>query len=149
MSNTVDEILDLLGTPEFAVLEIGERVWKFRQPQTYSAQRSEARAEAEWIKAHRNGENLMPEHRELLPKDFDDAAARMVYILHKRCIESPNMVEGEPAISLPDAIKLLRAPKFCELVEKVLGAYSYNESARLLEAEVAKEKNALSETPST
>lgn len=145
----VDQLIDQLGTPEVATLTLGEHVWKFRQPTTYAAARRDAKAQQEFAEALVSGQLLPAELKQFAPPDLDIDSGKVVYILHKRCIASPDIKEdGEPPISLIEALKLLNAPRFIELVLKVLEASAYNESARLLNKEVLSEKNESSETPS-
>lgn len=147
----VDELIDELGTPDVAVLTIGEHVWKFKQATTYAAARKDAKAQQEFADALVSGQLLLPEQKKFCPPDIDIESAKVVYLLHKRCVESPDVKSDptEPPITLVEALKLLNAPKFIELVERILGLSSYNGIARLLNKQVGEEKNGLSETPHT
>lgn len=149
---TLEELESKLGTPAVATLTIGDLEWKFSQPTTYPELRAEEKRQAKFVAAMtstdeegRNNANILPEQRALLPVGFDADCARMVYILHKRCVSAPTPSEDGVPISLPDAIKMLRVPKFLDLVDRTLAASAYNETANALAAEVEKEKNALSE----
>lgn len=154
----VQQILDELGTPEVAVLTIGENVWKFRQATTYQAVRKEERAERQFVaKLLARGEDgklapgFLNDFRLALPEDLDEESARMIYLLHKRCIDRPGYDPEvhEVPYTLLESCRLLGAPRFLMLVERVIEASGFNASARALEEQVSKEKNALGEMTTT
>lgn len=142
MSEIVDDIIDELGSPSTVSLPLGKTTFVFSQPSNYRglvAMNKEREAFVkDWMKA---GERLPLHLREVVPLGLTSEECEILYLLVVRRIQ--------PELTIPEAIRLLDAPKFCQLIQTWLDAGSTNANARALNSEVESEKKDSSEIPIT